>query len=90
MAWAPRIWRPWGNLFDCIERPNELGLPYWARSFQGKRIIYHKKDELQEDELREDDSEFLQSGTMQSRDVKGGCQVWRLEPVANPAATSRR
>nr|YP_010223215.1 hypothetical protein RF2 [Stephania epigaea]YP_010223232.1 hypothetical protein RF2 [Stephania epigaea]UCL27224.1 hypothetical protein RF2 [Stephania epigaea]UCL27225.1 hypothetical protein RF2 [Stephania epigaea] len=65
IVWAPRIWRPWGNLFDCIERPNELGFPYWARSFRGKRIIYHKEDELQEDELQEDDSEFLQSGTMQ-------------------------
>ncbi|KAK9082285.1 hypothetical protein Syun_031743 [Stephania yunnanensis] len=65
IVWAPRIWRPWGNLFDCIERPNELGFPYARSSFRGKRIIYHKEDELQEDELQEDDSEFLQSGTMQ-------------------------
>jgi len=55
IVWAPRIWRPWGFLFDCIERPNELGFPYWARSFRGKRII---SDE-------ENDSEFLQSGTVQ-------------------------
>nr|YP_010640206.1 hypothetical chloroplast RF21 [Saxifraga lychnitis]YP_010640223.1 hypothetical chloroplast RF21 [Saxifraga lychnitis]WBQ53103.1 hypothetical chloroplast RF21 [Saxifraga lychnitis]WBQ53120.1 hypothetical chloroplast RF21 [Saxifraga lychnitis] len=54
---APRIWRPWGFLF---ERPNELGFPYWARSFRGKRIIYDEEDALQEN-----DSEFLQSGTMQ-------------------------
>nr|QGX06491.1 Ycf2 [Meconopsis integrifolia] len=60
IVWAPRIWCPCGNLFDCIERSNELGFPYWARSFRGKRIIYHKEDELQEN-----DSEFLQSGTMQ-------------------------
>nr|YP_010426286.1 hypothetical protein RF2 [Thottea sumatrana]YP_010426303.1 hypothetical protein RF2 [Thottea sumatrana]USL48281.1 hypothetical protein RF2 [Thottea sumatrana]USL48298.1 hypothetical protein RF2 [Thottea sumatrana] len=61
IVWAPRIWRPCGNIFDCIERPNELGFPYgWARSFRGKRIIYHKEDALQEN-----DSEFLQSGTMQ-------------------------
>ncbi|KAI9075989.1 hypothetical protein K1719_042061 [Acacia pycnantha] len=60
IVWAPRIWRPWGLLFDCIERPNELGFPYWARSFRGKRIIYDEEDELQEN-----DSEFLQSGTMQ-------------------------
>ena len=60
IVWAPRIWRPWGFLFDCIERPNELGFPYWARSFRGKRIIYDEEDELQEN-----DSEFLQSGTMQ-------------------------
>ncbi|KAF3449764.1 hypothetical protein FNV43_RR05842 [Rhamnella rubrinervis] len=40
IVWAPRIWRPWGFLFDCIERPNELGFPYWAGSFRGKRIIY--------------------------------------------------
>nr|WGT74728.1 Ycf2 [Sanguinaria canadensis]WGT74745.1 Ycf2 [Sanguinaria canadensis]WGT74813.1 Ycf2 [Sanguinaria canadensis]WGT74830.1 Ycf2 [Sanguinaria canadensis] len=60
IVWAPRIWRPWGNLFDCIERSNELGFPYWARSFRGKRIISD-----QEDELQENDSEFLQSETMQ-------------------------
>nr|YP_009248906.1 hypothetical chloroplast RF21 [Brahea brandegeei]YP_009248923.1 hypothetical chloroplast RF21 [Brahea brandegeei]AMW66958.1 hypothetical chloroplast RF21 [Brahea brandegeei]AMW66976.1 hypothetical chloroplast RF21 [Brahea brandegeei]QEP50135.1 Ycf2 protein [Brahea brandegeei]QEP50152.1 Ycf2 protein [Brahea brandegeei] len=60
IVWAPRIWRPCGNLFDCIERPTELGFPYWGGSFRGKRIIYHKEDELQEN-----DSEFLQSGTMQ-------------------------
>nr|YP_010830748.1 hypothetical protein RF2 [Potamogeton distinctus]YP_010830766.1 hypothetical protein RF2 [Potamogeton distinctus]YP_010830920.1 hypothetical protein RF2 [Potamogeton wrightii]YP_010830938.1 hypothetical protein RF2 [Potamogeton wrightii]WFF50638.1 hypothetical protein RF2 [Potamogeton distinctus]WFF50656.1 hypothetical protein RF2 [Potamogeton distinctus]WFF50896.1 hypothetical protein RF2 [Potamogeton wrightii]WFF50914.1 hypothetical protein RF2 [Potamogeton wrightii] len=58
IVWAPRIWRPCGNLFDCIERPNSLGFPYLARSFRGKRIISHK----------ENDSEFLQSGTMQTRD----------------------
>nr|YP_009477258.1 hypothetical chloroplast RF21 [Dolichandra cynanchoides]YP_009477276.1 hypothetical chloroplast RF21 [Dolichandra cynanchoides]AVM81731.1 hypothetical chloroplast RF21 [Dolichandra cynanchoides]AVM81732.1 hypothetical chloroplast RF21 [Dolichandra cynanchoides] len=75
IAWAPRIWRPWGFLFD---RPNGLGFPYWSR---GKRIIDDEEDELQEeedelqeeedelqeeeDELQENDSEFLQSGTMQ-------------------------
>ena len=51
---------PWGFLFDCIERPNNLGFPYWARSFRDKRIIYDEEDELQEN-----DSEFLQGGTMQ-------------------------
>nr|YP_010139219.1 hypothetical chloroplast RF2 [Garcinia paucinervis]YP_010139235.1 hypothetical chloroplast RF2 [Garcinia paucinervis]QQK54598.1 hypothetical chloroplast RF2 [Garcinia paucinervis]QQK54614.1 hypothetical chloroplast RF2 [Garcinia paucinervis]QXF60399.1 hypothetical chloroplast RF21 [Garcinia paucinervis]QXF60416.1 hypothetical chloroplast RF21 [Garcinia paucinervis] len=60
IVWAPRIWRPWGFLFDCIERPNELGFPYWARSFRGKWILYDEEDELQEN-----DSEFLQSGAMQ-------------------------
>nr|YP_011027072.1 hypothetical chloroplast RF21 [Sedum dasyphyllum]YP_011027089.1 hypothetical chloroplast RF21 [Sedum dasyphyllum]WQN01322.1 hypothetical chloroplast RF21 [Sedum dasyphyllum]WQN01339.1 hypothetical chloroplast RF21 [Sedum dasyphyllum] len=60
IVWAPRIWRPWGFLFYCIERPNELGFPYWARSFRGKRIIYDEENELQEN-----DSEFLQSGTVQ-------------------------
>ncbi|KAL7234560.1 hypothetical protein ACSBR1_018048 [Camellia fascicularis] len=59
IVWAPRIWRPWGFLLDWIERPNELGFPYWSRSFRGKRIIYDEEDELQEN-----DSEFLQSGTM--------------------------
>jgi len=52
--------RPWGFLFDCIERPNNLEFPYWARSFRDKRIIYDEKDELQEN-----NSEFLQDGTMQ-------------------------
>nr|YP_009684238.1 hypothetical chloroplast RF21 [Pseudostellaria heterophylla]YP_009684255.1 hypothetical chloroplast RF21 [Pseudostellaria heterophylla]QDP18179.1 hypothetical chloroplast RF21 [Pseudostellaria heterophylla]QDP18180.1 hypothetical chloroplast RF21 [Pseudostellaria heterophylla] len=60
IVWAPRIWNPRSFLFDCIERPNELGFPYWAGSLRGKRIIYDEEDELQEN-----DSEFLQSGTMQ-------------------------
>ena len=66
IVWAPRIWRPWGFLFDCIERPNELGFPYWSRSFRGKRIVYDEEDELQEN-----DSEFLQNGTVQyqTRDI---------------------
>nr|WRW10986.1 Ycf2 protein [Aeginetia sinensis]WRW11012.1 Ycf2 protein [Aeginetia sinensis] len=62
IVWAPRIWRPWSFLFDCIERPNEMGFPYWSGSFRGKRIIYDE-----EDELKENDSEFLQSGTLQDQ-----------------------
>nr|YP_009431090.1 hypothetical chloroplast RF21 [Aphyllanthes monspeliensis]YP_009431107.1 hypothetical chloroplast RF21 [Aphyllanthes monspeliensis]ASW26525.1 hypothetical chloroplast RF21 [Aphyllanthes monspeliensis]ASW26544.1 hypothetical chloroplast RF21 [Aphyllanthes monspeliensis] len=69
IVWAPRIWRPCGNLFDCIERPTELGFPYWAGSFRGKRIIYHNEDELQEK-----DSEFLQSGTMQYQTRDRSCK----------------
>nr|QWL22922.1 hypothetical protein RF2 [Cassytha capillaris] len=61
IVWAPRIWIPCGNPFDYYsERTNELGFHYWARSFRGKRIIYDE-----EDELKENDSEFLQSETMQ-------------------------
>nr|QXO02788.1 Ycf2 [Cheirostylis moniliformis]QXO02805.1 Ycf2 [Cheirostylis moniliformis] len=66
IVWAPRIWRPCGNLgnlFDCIERPTELGFPYWTGSFWGKRIISHKEDELQEnkeDELQENKEDELQ------------------------------
>ncbi|KAH0709451.1 hypothetical protein KY284_010878 [Solanum tuberosum] len=60
IVWAPRIWYPWDFLFDCIERPNELGFPYWSKSFRGKQIIYDEEDELQEN-----DSGFLNSGTMQ-------------------------
>nr|AVM84624.1 hypothetical chloroplast RF21 [Sampaiella trichoclada]AVM84625.1 hypothetical chloroplast RF21 [Sampaiella trichoclada] len=54
IAWAPRIWRPWGFLFD---RPNGLGFPYWSR---GKRIIDDEEDELQEeeDELQEEEDEL--------------------------------
>nr|YP_010150490.1 Ycf2 [Angelica cartilaginomarginata]QQV72331.1 Ycf2 [Angelica cartilaginomarginata] len=60
IVWAPRIWHPWGILFDCIERPNELGFPYWSRPFRGKRILW-----LSGGYQKENDSEFLQSGTMQ-------------------------
>nr|NP_054393.1 Ycf2 [Epifagus virginiana]NP_054397.1 Ycf2 [Epifagus virginiana]P30072.1 RecName: Full=Protein Ycf2 [Epifagus virginiana]AAA65867.1 unknown [Epifagus virginiana]AAA65873.1 unknown [Epifagus virginiana] len=62
IVWAPRIWRPWGFIFYCIERPNELGFPYWSRSFRGKRIVYDKDEE---GELQENDSELLKSGTVQ-------------------------
>nr|ANP25646.1 Ycf2 [Schisandra chinensis] len=62
IVWAPRtrIRRPYDNLFDCIERPDELGFPYWDRTFRDKQIIFHKEDDLQEEY-----SEFLQSGTVQ-------------------------
>ena len=80
IVWAPRIWQPWGFLFDWIERPNELEFPYWARSFRGKPIISDEvNDEYfdyaffgegdggydEEDELQENDWEFLQSETME-------------------------
>nr|YP_010832507.1 hypothetical chloroplast RF21 [Astragalus oxyglottis]WFG51945.1 hypothetical chloroplast RF21 [Astragalus oxyglottis] len=61
IVWAPRIWRPWGFSFDCIERSNELGFPYWERSFWDKQINYDEEYELQEN----NDSEFLQGKTMQ-------------------------
>nr|YP_010173618.1 hypothetical chloroplast RF2 [Medicago arabica]QSJ48855.1 hypothetical chloroplast RF2 [Medicago arabica] len=61
IVWAPRLWRPWEFLFDdCIERSNEFGFPYWERSFWDKQIIYDEEGELQEN-----DSEFLQDGTME-------------------------
>nr|YP_009642731.1 hypothetical chloroplast RF2 [Medicago biflora]QCO74216.1 hypothetical chloroplast RF2 [Medicago biflora] len=61
IVWAPRMWRPWDFLFnDCIERSNEFGFPYWERSFWDKQIIYDEEGELQEN-----DSEFLQDGTME-------------------------
>nr|YP_010566583.1 hypothetical protein RF2 [Medicago heyniana]UZC32050.1 hypothetical protein RF2 [Medicago heyniana] len=61
IVWAPRMWRPWEFLFDdCIERSNEFGFPYWERSFWDKQIIYDEEGELQEN-----DSEFLQDGTME-------------------------
>jgi hypothetical protein len=57
IVWAPIKWNPLGFLFDLIKRPR---FPYWAGPFRGKRIIYDKKDALQKN-----DSEFLQSETMQ-------------------------
>nr|YP_010964732.1 hypothetical chloroplast RF21 [Hedysarum longigynophorum]WNM89387.1 hypothetical chloroplast RF21 [Hedysarum longigynophorum] len=62
IVWAPRIWRPWGFLFDdCIEKPNEWGFIYGERAFRDKQIISHEADEV----IAEDDSEFLQDGAMQ-------------------------
>ncbi|TYG71072.1 hypothetical protein ES288_D05G365400v1 [Gossypium darwinii] len=37
------IWRPWGFLFDYIERPNELGFPYWAVSFRASGSFMMKR-----------------------------------------------
>nr|YP_011014262.1 Ycf2 protein [Arenaria przewalskii]YP_011014280.1 Ycf2 protein [Arenaria przewalskii]WQA10668.1 Ycf2 protein [Arenaria przewalskii]WQA10686.1 Ycf2 protein [Arenaria przewalskii] len=70
IVWAPRIWNPWHFLFDCIERPNELGFPYGAGSLRGEEILYDQEDELQHDQedelqLQENDPEFLPSRTMQ-------------------------
>jgi len=58
IVWAPRIWNPRNFLFNFIEKSNELGFPYWVG--QGKRVVYDEEHELQEN-----DSEFLQSATMQ-------------------------
>ncbi|GKA53410.1 hypothetical chloroplast RF21, partial [Tanacetum coccineum] len=51
IVWTPRIWQPWGFLFNCIERPNELGFPYCPGSFRGNRIIY-ERDELSRERFR--------------------------------------
>nr|YP_009573349.1 Ycf2 [Calotropis gigantea]YP_009573369.1 Ycf2 [Calotropis gigantea]QBM31314.1 Ycf2 [Calotropis gigantea]QBM31330.1 Ycf2 [Calotropis gigantea] len=70
LFWAPRLWRPWAFLFDCIERP----MGFWTGSFLGKRIIYEEKAALRQEEaerrerdsgLRETDWEFLQNGRVQ-------------------------
>nr|WRY72286.1 hypothetical chloroplast RF21 [Sclerocactus unguispinus]WRY72303.1 hypothetical chloroplast RF21 [Sclerocactus unguispinus] len=58
IVWAPRIWNPPCFLFDSMVRPTEMGFPYWAGSLRDKWIVYD------EDELEENDSKFLQSGTL--------------------------
>nr|YP_010411758.1 hypothetical chloroplast RF21 [Lophophora diffusa]URP30852.1 hypothetical chloroplast RF21 [Lophophora diffusa] len=58
IVWAPRMWNPPCFLFDSMVRPTQMGFPYWAGSLRDKRIIYD------EDELEENDLEFLQSGTV--------------------------
>nr|YP_008964910.1 hypothetical protein RF2 [Schwalbea americana]YP_008964925.1 hypothetical protein RF2 [Schwalbea americana]CDJ38675.1 hypothetical protein RF2 [Schwalbea americana]CDJ38700.1 hypothetical protein RF2 [Schwalbea americana] len=54
IVWAPRIWRPWGFLFDCIERPNSLGFPY--RFKRGKPCVYGEDmDDVYEKEDEEEE-----------------------------------
>ncbi|KAL5644859.1 hypothetical protein ACJX0J_005025 [Zea mays] len=70
ITWAPRIWGPWDNLFDCRDRYAEydwgFSYGYWSGCHETAIYsnyfwyIYHKKGEVQET-----DSDFLQSGTMQ-------------------------
>nr|YP_009340617.1 Ycf2 protein [Wimmerella hederacea]YP_009340639.1 Ycf2 protein [Wimmerella hederacea]APQ40189.1 hypothetical chloroplast RF2 [Wimmerella hederacea]APQ40213.1 hypothetical chloroplast RF2 [Wimmerella hederacea] len=59
IVWAPRIWSPWGFLFDWVERTNdnELGVPYWSSSFLAKQIQFVVED-YDEDELKESDSDY--------------------------------
>ncbi|KAL5645153.1 hypothetical protein ACJX0J_004461 [Zea mays] len=61
ITWAPRIWGPWDNLFDCRDRYAEYD---WGI------FLWIKEDELSET-VQETDSDFLQSGTMQyqTRDI---------------------
>ncbi|KAL5646123.1 hypothetical protein ACJX0J_003050 [Zea mays] len=65
ITWAPRIWGPWDNLFDCRDRYAEydwgFSYGYWSGSKQIKEMR----------EVQETDSDFLQSGTMQyqTRDI---------------------
>ena len=49
IVWALRIWRLEDFLFDCIEMFNELGFPYWTRSFRDKHIISNKEEESEQE-----------------------------------------
>lgn len=40
IVWALRIWRPGDFLFDCIERHDDWGFPYWAGSFGYEGILF--------------------------------------------------
>nr|YP_009339651.1 hypothetical chloroplast RF2 [Lobelia anceps]YP_009339674.1 hypothetical chloroplast RF2 [Lobelia anceps]APQ39043.1 hypothetical chloroplast RF2 [Lobelia anceps]APQ39068.1 hypothetical chloroplast RF2 [Lobelia anceps] len=59
IVWAPRIWSPWGFLFDWVEKTNdnELGVPYWSSSFWAKQQIQFVVEDYDEDELEETDQE---------------------------------
>ncbi|KAL6599049.1 hypothetical protein ACP70R_045913 [Stipagrostis hirtigluma subsp. patula] len=78
ITWAPRIWGPWDNLFDCRDRYAEYDWGFSYGYWSGSKQI--KEDELSEiaiysnyfwyiyhkkEEVQETDSTFLQSGTMQ-------------------------
>ena len=80
ITWAPRIWGPWDNLFDCRDRYAEYDWGFSYGYWSGSKQI--KEDELSETaiysnyfwyiyhkkgEVQETDSDFLQSGTMQFR-----------------------
>jgi len=84
ITWAPRIWGPWDNLFDCRDRYAEYDWGFSYGYWSGSKQI--KEDELSEtaiysnyfwyiyhkkEEVQETDSDFLQSGTMQyqTRDI---------------------
>ncbi|KAL5646999.1 hypothetical protein ACJX0J_003757 [Zea mays] len=77
ITWAPRIWGPWDNLFDCRDRYAEYDWGFSYGYWSGSKQI--KEDELSETaiysnyfwyiyhkkgEVQETDSDFLQSGTM--------------------------
>nr|YP_009403449.1 hypothetical chloroplast RF2 [Downingia cuspidata]YP_009403458.1 hypothetical chloroplast RF2 [Downingia cuspidata]ASA34641.1 hypothetical chloroplast RF2 [Downingia cuspidata]ASA34652.1 hypothetical chloroplast RF2 [Downingia cuspidata] len=52
IVWAPRIWAPWGFLFDWVDRinDNEVGVPYWSSSFWGKQLQFVLADYAEDDQ----------------------------------------
>nr|YP_009141474.1 hypothetical chloroplast RF21 [Lathyrus tingitanus]AIL56000.1 hypothetical chloroplast RF21 [Lathyrus tingitanus] len=72
ILWAPTLWRPWCFLFD--EGSNELRFPYWEGSFQDKdddydenKDYYDENKDYYDEKKGENDSEFLQDGTMEDQ-----------------------
>nr|YP_009166648.1 photosystem I assembly protein Ycf2 [Epipremnum aureum]YP_009166669.1 photosystem I assembly protein Ycf2 [Epipremnum aureum]ALB38626.1 photosystem I assembly protein Ycf2 [Epipremnum aureum]ALB38647.1 photosystem I assembly protein Ycf2 [Epipremnum aureum] len=73
IVWAPRIWRPWYNLFNCFERFNESGFSYGAH--EENESMLEDKDSpvsyLNESMLEDKDSqwnwEFFRSESEQVR-----------------------
>nr|YP_009582471.1 Ycf2 [Zantedeschia hybrid cultivar]YP_009582495.1 Ycf2 [Zantedeschia hybrid cultivar]QJF46718.1 hypothetical protein Ycf2 [Zantedeschia rehmannii]QBK84093.1 Ycf2 [Zantedeschia hybrid cultivar]QBK84117.1 Ycf2 [Zantedeschia hybrid cultivar]QJF46744.1 hypothetical protein Ycf2 [Zantedeschia rehmannii] len=58
IVWAPRIWRPWYNLFNCFERFNESGFSYGA---------HEENESMLEDKDSQWNWEFFRSESEQVR-----------------------
>nr|YP_009436067.1 hypothetical chloroplast RF2 [Colensoa physaloides]YP_009436092.1 hypothetical chloroplast RF2 [Colensoa physaloides]ATG26244.1 hypothetical chloroplast RF2 [Colensoa physaloides]ATG26271.1 hypothetical chloroplast RF2 [Colensoa physaloides] len=59
IGFSPRIWSPWGFLFDWVEKANdyEVGLPYFYKSLWEEHMIEVIFGVSDEDELEENDEE---------------------------------
>nr|YP_009434996.1 hypothetical chloroplast RF2 [Lobelia holstii]YP_009435021.1 hypothetical chloroplast RF2 [Lobelia holstii]ATG24997.1 hypothetical chloroplast RF2 [Lobelia holstii]ATG25024.1 hypothetical chloroplast RF2 [Lobelia holstii] len=59
IAFSPRIWSPWGFLFDWVEKANdyEVGLPYFYKSLWEEHMIEVIFGASDEDELEENDED---------------------------------
>nr|YP_009340542.1 hypothetical chloroplast RF2 [Porterella carnosula]YP_009340551.1 hypothetical chloroplast RF2 [Porterella carnosula]APQ40114.1 hypothetical chloroplast RF2 [Porterella carnosula]APQ40125.1 hypothetical chloroplast RF2 [Porterella carnosula] len=60
IVWAPRIWSPWGFLFDWVEKinDNEVGVPYWPSAFWGKQLQFVLAGYEEDEEDEENDSSY--------------------------------
>nr|YP_010516322.1 hypothetical protein Ycf2 [Striga asiatica]YP_010516346.1 hypothetical protein Ycf2 [Striga asiatica]UXL88482.1 hypothetical protein Ycf2 [Striga asiatica]UXL88506.1 hypothetical protein Ycf2 [Striga asiatica] len=50
---SPRLWRPWGFLFTCLDRPTAMGFPYGVESFWKD---YEEEKEREKEEIERSDS----------------------------------
>ena len=68
ITWAPRIWGPWDNLFDCRDRYAEYDWGFSYGYWSGSKQI--KEDELSETAIYSNYFWSFHSNSMQHTIIK--------------------